>query len=330
MALTDADNTFIGTNTFQDETVFSGPVLVEGVEGLSMEGGKISNLANGTLTTDAVNKGQLDAKTLITDNQIAVGTGTGIEGTTGLTWDNGGNLNIALDAASGSSKFNYGKLTLRGGFAGSGLVFNNHPSWNSNTFSTTLRHNASLLTADATITLPKKTGELAALNGYNTWTDQNIFNQDAYFGAETIFGADVMFEGSYTSMEGNTLQNVANGVNAGDAVNKSQLDAVKRPYKVYVALISQSGTSAPTAIVLENTLSGTPTFSYSTPGNYGILLTGEFIEDKTTYHIQPNGGSVDAYMSTPSINTVMMHTRLSGTQSNDVLLKTPIEIRVYN
>ena len=68
MVLTDADNTFTGTNTFQDETVFSSTVLIEGVEGLSMEGGKISNLANGTLTTDAVNKGQMDSAIAVINN----------------------------------------------------------------------------------------------------------------------------------------------------------------------------------------------------------------------------------------------------------------------
>ena len=59
----EGQNTFTSDNQFQDETVFSGPVLIEAVDGLSMEGGKIKNLLDGTLAGDAVNKGQLDAAT---------------------------------------------------------------------------------------------------------------------------------------------------------------------------------------------------------------------------------------------------------------------------
>ena len=39
-------------------------------------------------------------------------------------------------------------------------------------------------------------------------------------------------------------------------------------YLVYTALISQSGTDAPTATVLENTLGGTVVWTYNDVGNY--------------------------------------------------------------
>ena len=47
-------------------------------------------------------------------------------------------------------------------------------------------------------------------------------------------------------------------------------------YKVYRALLTQTGTSAPTAIVLENTLGGTPVWSRGTAGVYELTLTGAF------------------------------------------------------
>lgn len=57
-------------------------------------------------------------------------------------------------------------------------------------------------------------------------------------------------------------------------------------YQVYTALLSQTGTSAPTATVLENTLGVTPTFGYGSVGNYTITIAGEFNEAKTFYTLQ--------------------------------------------
>ena len=47
------------------------------------------------------------------------------------------------------------------------------------------------------------------------------------------------------------------------------------PYKVYTALLSQTGTSAPVPTVLENTL-GEITWAYSNTGNYNINSNGLF------------------------------------------------------
>ena len=48
------------------------------------------------------------------------------------------------------------------------------------------------------------------------------------------------------------------------------------PYKVYTALLTQSGTNAPVATVLENTL-GEITFSYENQGIYNIVSSSLFI-----------------------------------------------------
>lgn len=52
-------------------------------------------------------------------------------------------------------------------------------------------------------------------------------------------------------------------------------------YKVYTALLNQSGTDAPVATVLENTLGGTPVWTRSSTGNYICTLTGAFTLNKT-------------------------------------------------
>lgn len=53
-----------------------------------------------------------------------------------------------------------------------------------------------------------------------------------------------------------------------------------RPYKVYVANITQTGTAAPVATILENTLGVTPTWSRWGPGDYRLTSTGLFVSNK--------------------------------------------------
>jgi hypothetical protein len=56
--------------------------------------------------------------------------------------------------------------------------------------------------------------------------------------------------------------------------------------KIYRALITQSGTSAPAATVLGNSLGGTPTYGRSGAGQYTITLTGAFPVNKTFIKIR--------------------------------------------
>ena len=112
-------------------------------------------------------------------------------------------------------------------------------------------------------------------------------------------------------------------------------------YKVYTALLTQvndDAPAAPTAIELENTLSGTPTFSYIGVGTYSINLTGEFIEDKTFFIIGcgdnnfGSGGFIitqDSASRPNAINFSTGTTASSATWADGLLYKTPIEIRVY-
>lgn len=52
-------------------------------------------------------------------------------------------------------------------------------------------------------------------------------------------------------------------------------------YLVYTAIVSQSGTGAPSAVVLQNTLGGIVTFLYDDVGRYAIALNGAFTANKT-------------------------------------------------
>lgn len=110
---------------------------------------------------------------------------------------------------------------------------------------------------------------------------------------------------------------------------------IARPYLVYTALLTQSGTDAPTAVVLENTLGGTPTWSYDVNGSYYATLTGAFAVNKTVVicgtsaNISPST-NIGFASSRDSVDFIHFVTQgYNDTGYDDILNETPIEIRVY-
>src|SRR5581483_3532315 len=103
----------------------------------------------------------------------------------------------------------------------------------------------------------------------------------------------------------------------------------------YRALISQSGTSAPTAVVLENSLGGTVAFTRIGTGQYRLTLTGAFPENRTL--ILPNSvrdaNSADvAACYRVDDNTVALNTGTQGGAFADGMLSSrpvDVEILVY-
>jgi len=104
------------------------------------------------------------------------------------------------------------------------------------------------------------------------------------------------------------------------------------PYKVYTALLSQSGTDAPVATVLENTI-GNITFQYIDVGNYVGTSSALFTENKTfiVFSNTANGGYIYTDGQINNGEFVFFTARvIDNEKTDDFLLKTPIEIRVYN
>lgn len=105
-------------------------------------------------------------------------------------------------------------------------------------------------------------------------------------------------------------------------------------YLVYTALLSQSGTDAPTAIVLENTLGFTPTFSRSNAGLYNINAT-EFstidVDKLLIFTGTGNvGGNINLNVFTVFSGGATIDLQVaSGGANVDILNNTPIEIRIY-
>jgi hypothetical protein len=105
-------------------------------------------------------------------------------------------------------------------------------------------------------------------------------------------------------------------------------------YKSYVALMSQTGTAAPTAVELENSL-GNIVWTRSSAGIYNGTLSGAFPITKTfALSIQAggydtdvlNGGGGDIYNLVRLNDNVLV----LSTTGDTILNYSPIEIRVYN
>lgn len=104
-------------------------------------------------------------------------------------------------------------------------------------------------------------------------------------------------------------------------------------YKVYTALLTQSGTNAPVSIVLENTLGATPTFNRLSSGDYRITLISAFTNNKVALFIS-NAYAGFGFTSARrlGISELQIQTRNASdnSASDDKLAKTTFEIRVYN
>lgn len=113
---------------------------------------------------------------------------------------------------------------------------------------------------------------------------------------------------------------------------KDYVDA-QRPYKVYVALLSQSGTSAPVATVLENTLGGTVVWTRNSAGDYSATLTGAFTAGKTVCfytHDSINGSTGFGGAARFDDDTVGVgFNNITGIFIDADSLSDSIEIRVY-
>jgi len=105
-------------------------------------------------------------------------------------------------------------------------------------------------------------------------------------------------------------------------------------YLVYTALLTQSSTSAPTATVLENTLGGAVVWTRDAAGEYTGTLSGAFVSGKTWLCGEPidDGDPFNLFplfFRRADADTVTIRTFSGGSGSDDQLVSTSIEIRVY-
>jgi len=104
-------------------------------------------------------------------------------------------------------------------------------------------------------------------------------------------------------------------------------------YKVYTALITQSGVGGnPTVEILENTI-GNIVWIYSSVGFYKGVLIGKFTNNKTWVSISPVIIAPTLDTATAELDGIFRQdsdTIVILTKDDDKLLNTSIEIRVYS
>lgn len=102
-------------------------------------------------------------------------------------------------------------------------------------------------------------------------------------------------------------------------------------YKVYSALLSQSGTNAPVATILENTI-GNIVWTRAGIGQYTGTLNGIFSINTTfVSNNQASSSSIRSYLDNSPPETIRIISETAPlTPSDNMLFQYPIEIRVYN
>lgn len=101
-------------------------------------------------------------------------------------------------------------------------------------------------------------------------------------------------------------------------------------YKIYTALLTQTGTDAPVATVLENTLGELPTYSYAFTGGYHIVVPSLFAQNLTFVQLGHGTDITNNVMGTVrGDGTIRIKTGISEGSADDVLFNTAIEIKVY-
>jgi hypothetical protein len=182
-------------------------------------------------------------------------------------------------------------------------------------------------------------GDIMIGVGVDALVGRNTFNNNVILpGANAqVFGkGNVVTAGTKGIIvgDGQTLSDdgmVINNLTVTGTIN----GVVVAPFKKYVALLNQVGTNAPTAIVLENTFSEIPTFSRTSTGVYKLELIDSFTLDKTfivTGSADVSGGTGDfatVIARRFDEDTITLYTYDNFTSSDNMLVNTSIEIRVY-
>lgn len=116
-----------------------------------------------------------------------------------------------------------------------------------------------------------------------------------------------------------------------------EVEKIIPTYKLYTALLTQSGTASPTVDILENTLGGTIVWTRSGIGSYTGTLSGMFPDTNKVFCIfsfgttvSNYGDNINLFWQANSSNTIVLTTVRINSNSDEMLSKNPIEIRVYN
>jgi hypothetical protein len=140
------------------------------------------------------------------------------------------------------------------------------------------------------------------------------------------------------SLESGTFCYFGNELYIGNASN---VPVPACGYYEYVASLTQTGTNAPVATVIKNTLpQGALVYSFDSTGAYLATLASAFVENKTVVNVNTSslyfddGGDIyRALAYRTSLNTISIVSSLAGNAENGVLnmFQQPfiISVKVY-
>ena len=311
------DNTFIVRDDFNNKGLvylddYSGQFTTHSLVSKGYADSVIQRVQNG-LTYSSGNieiGGDLNKNTTINGN----GFNFSIENTTIMVFTSSMSINKYVDDSSGYTAQSY---------------------LDSGTYYTTLNHGNTysqifIDVSSVEISSINEVGDISKLAIYNE--GQSILdgsNDNKLIVIDSEYQKGLVYDGDYTGQ-----------FTTHSLVTKGYVDSIAPAgppaYKVYTALLSQSGTASPTSLELENTFGVTATFSYSLTGYYELYMTGQFTSGRTFIingcpDQNPIGGSFGIFLTEYSdINKITLSTLDdNGTFYDGMLNNTSIEIRVY-
>jgi hypothetical protein len=102
------------------------------------------------------------------------------------------------------------------------------------------------------------------------------------------------------------------------------------PYKIYNAVLTQSGNLAPVATVLQNTLGGTIVWTRDSEGVYLGTLAGAFTTNKTLVQATNSTDKINKVVS-QNVNYIQLSMFDTAMQDyTDGFTKLFLEVKVYN
>ncbi|WP_330444210.1 pyocin knob domain-containing protein [Flavobacterium sp. C4GT6] len=170
------------------------------------------------------------------------------------------------------------------------------------------------------------------------WTNQNLTTDSIAQWDEAYTHSDS--SGNPHNTQVDDIPGLQDELNS--KASASDVTAIKRPYRSYTAIVTQTGTNIPIPmVVLENDLGFEPQWSYATVGVYNINQENGFDRNKTWVNIQvglPRAlgdinefrALVDASNDLVQISTSKYNATSGAVLTDGLLNRAFIEIRVYD
>jgi len=170
------------------------------------------------------------------------------------------------------------------------------------------------------------------MQGYNEKTNVTTNNRNSIIlGSGNVVGDGVkaLVVGDNLSIENSGI--ATTNLTVTQTINGNPANDMLRNYQRYIALITQTSTSAPTVIELENTI-GPIIWSRKATGEYTGTLSGAFTANKTYATISNSLADGIVMITTTASNITIITTNLhspTAVKHDSHLSKNTIEIRVY-